>query len=102
MKVIVIGGGIGGLTTAIALRRVGIEAHVYERAPQIHEVGTGIPLWANAIRDVLGLGGAIRTRTLSNAAAGIRTWRGDTVSTVSTVIWKNSSAPQSPCCIAQT
>jgi FAD-dependent urate hydroxylase len=85
MKAIIIGGGIGGLTTAIALQRVGIEAHIYERAPQIREVGAGISLWANAIRvlDLFDLGEKIRSRGLSNAAGSIRDWRGETISSVS-------------------
>ena len=41
MKILIIGGGIGGLTAAIALRRRGIEADVYERSPELREVGTG-------------------------------------------------------------
>ena len=56
------GGGVGGLTAAIALRRVGVEARVLERAPELREVGAGIGLWANAIHvfERLGLGAAIR------------------------------------------
>jgi 2-polyprenyl-6-methoxyphenol hydroxylase-like FAD-dependent oxidoreductase len=47
-KIIIIGGGIGGVATALALHRVGIEAIVYERTHQIREVGAGLALWANA------------------------------------------------------
>lgn len=46
-KALVIGGGIGGLTAAIALRRAGIEAHVFERAPQLREIGAGLTVWPN-------------------------------------------------------
>jgi 2-polyprenyl-6-methoxyphenol hydroxylase-like FAD-dependent oxidoreductase len=62
MRTIIIGSGIAGLSTAIALRRVGIEATVYERAPELTEVGAGISLWANALRalDYIGAGQAIR------------------------------------------
>jgi FAD-dependent urate hydroxylase len=45
VKAIVIGGGIGGLTAAIALRKAGMEAHAYERAPILREIGAGISLW---------------------------------------------------------
>jgi 2-polyprenyl-6-methoxyphenol hydroxylase-like FAD-dependent oxidoreductase len=85
MRAIIIGGGIGGLTTAIALQKAGIEAHVYERASQICEVGAGISLWTNAIRvlDALGLGKQIRSLALANAAGSIRDWRGKTISSVS-------------------
>jgi 2-polyprenyl-6-methoxyphenol hydroxylase-like FAD-dependent oxidoreductase len=48
----IIGGGIGGLTTAIALRKVGFEVDVYERAPELKEVGSGISLWPNAVRSL--------------------------------------------------
>lgn len=67
MRVIVIGSGIGGLSAAIALCRVGYEVAVYERAPELREVGAGISLWANAIRalDYLGVGDAVRAVSLS-------------------------------------
>jgi salicylate hydroxylase len=47
MKVVIVGGGIGGLTTALALLRQGIEPIVLERAPQLTEVGAGIQIAAN-------------------------------------------------------
>jgi 2-polyprenyl-6-methoxyphenol hydroxylase-like FAD-dependent oxidoreductase len=85
VKVIVIGGGIGGLTAAIALHKAGIEAHAYERASALREVGAGISLWANALHalDELGLADAIRPHVLSELHAGLRTWRGAVLSSVS-------------------
>ncbi len=55
---VVIGGGIGGLSTAIALRLAGREAIVHERAPEPEDVGAGLSLWPNAVRALrtLGLG----------------------------------------------
>jgi salicylate hydroxylase len=47
-KVVVAGGGIGGLTAAIALRRAGFEVSVFERAAELGEVGAGLLLAANA------------------------------------------------------
>lgn len=84
MKAIIVGGGIGGLTAAIALERAGIEAHVFERAAELREVGAGISLWANAIHalDAIGLGDSIRSRSLSGSRAEIRTWRGSVLSAV--------------------
>ncbi|BAZ11876.1 monooxygenase FAD-binding protein [Calothrix sp. NIES-4071] len=47
-KIIIIGGGIGGAATALALNRAGFHISVYERAQELREVGAGIALWANA------------------------------------------------------
>jgi 2-polyprenyl-6-methoxyphenol hydroxylase-like FAD-dependent oxidoreductase len=49
MRVIVVGGGIAGLTAAIALRRARHEVVLLERAPRIDPVGAGITLFANAM-----------------------------------------------------
>jgi 2-polyprenyl-6-methoxyphenol hydroxylase-like FAD-dependent oxidoreductase len=56
MKGIIIGGGIGGLTTAIALNKHGIDADVYEQAPQISEVGAAVWMAANALKILERLG----------------------------------------------
>ena len=51
MRAAIIGGGVGGLTAAIALRKAGIEAVVYERAADLHhaQAGGGLQLWSNAM-----------------------------------------------------
>jgi len=61
MKVMVIGGGIGGLATALSLHAAGIGVEVYEQVPTIEALGVGINLQPNAVRELieLGLGGAI-------------------------------------------
>jgi 2-polyprenyl-6-methoxyphenol hydroxylase-like FAD-dependent oxidoreductase len=46
--IIVVGGGIGGLAVALALRRAGLDAMVYEQARAIREVGAGLLLTPNA------------------------------------------------------
>src|SRR5579859_3549959 len=51
-RVAIIGGGIGGHTTAIALRKIGFEVDVYERATELKEVGSGMSLWPNAVRSL--------------------------------------------------
>ena len=56
LNVGIIGGGIGGVATAVALQRLGIHATVYERAPQLKEAGAGMMLWPNATRALKALG----------------------------------------------
>lgn len=50
MKAIIIGGGIGGLCTAIALKRIGIDAEVFEAVKQIKPVGAAISIWPNGVK----------------------------------------------------
>ncbi len=49
LTVLIIGGGIGGLTAAVALRQRGIDAAVYEAAPELRPVGKGIWVPTNAM-----------------------------------------------------
>ena len=62
MRAVVIGGGIVGLTSGLALRRAGIEVVICERAPEIRAAGAGLGLWANALAvfDELGIGEQVR------------------------------------------
>ncbi|MAZ40135.1 MAG: hypothetical protein CMF49_08440 [Legionellales bacterium] len=48
MKIIIIGAGIGGLTSAILLKREGHEVVVYERDKVPRTIGAGLVLWPNA------------------------------------------------------
>ncbi|KAJ5807396.1 hypothetical protein N7447_010852 [Penicillium robsamsonii] len=50
MKVVVVGGGLGGLACAIACRREGIDVEILERSPEVHEVGAGIQIPPNGAR----------------------------------------------------
>lgn len=54
--VIVVGGGIGGLSTALALERRGLECHVFEQSAQIRELGVGINTLPHAIGELAELG----------------------------------------------
>jgi 2-polyprenyl-6-methoxyphenol hydroxylase-like FAD-dependent oxidoreductase len=49
-RIAIIGGGIGGLTTAIALRHFGFSPEIYEQAPALLDVGAAIAIWPNALR----------------------------------------------------
>ena len=62
MRIAIVGGGIGGLTTALALKEFGFEAEVYEQAPVLLDVGAAIAVWPNALRvlERLGLANAIQ------------------------------------------
>jgi len=61
MRIAIAGGGIGGLTVALALREFNFDAEIYEQAPALLDVGAAIALWPNALRvlERLGLADAI-------------------------------------------
>ncbi|PKF79117.1 aromatic ring hydroxylase [Vibrio sp. vnigr-6D03] len=48
LKVIVIGGGIGGLSTAVTLEKVGCEVELYEQATELRTAGSGLSVMSNA------------------------------------------------------
>ncbi len=56
MKLIIAGGGIGGMATALALHRAGIEFKLFEQAATFAEAGAGMSLWPNATRVLRSLG----------------------------------------------
>jgi 3-hydroxybenzoate 6-monooxygenase len=56
VQTLVVGGGIGGLATALALSRRGLSAHVLEQAPEFGEIGAGVQLAPNALRVLDDLG----------------------------------------------
>ena len=55
-NVVVIGGGIGGLTAALALLRRGIDVRVYDQSNQLKEIGAGIQISSNGSRVLFALG----------------------------------------------
>jgi 2-polyprenyl-6-methoxyphenol hydroxylase-like FAD-dependent oxidoreductase len=48
-KILIVGGGIGGLATALCLHRAGIEAEIFEQSPELRELGVGINVLPHAI-----------------------------------------------------
>src|SRR3954451_2390874 len=84
MDAVVVGGGIGGLSAALALSRAGWNVWVLERAPRICEVGAGLTLMTNALRalDTLGLGAAVNRRGEHETPGGLRTADGRWLSPV--------------------
>jgi 2-polyprenyl-6-methoxyphenol hydroxylase-like FAD-dependent oxidoreductase len=56
MDVAIVGGGIGGLSLALALHQRGIPCRVYESAPAVKELGVGITLLPHAMREMTALG----------------------------------------------
>src|SRR5947207_13054573 len=72
-KIAIIGGGIGGLTAAVALARKGLAAEVDEQAPVLEGVGAGVGLWADALTAVapVGLAGKEAAPALQLARQGI-------------------------------
>lgn len=56
VQIAIVGGGIGGLTTALALKQSGFDSEVLEQAPALHDVGAAIAIWPNAMRILERLG----------------------------------------------
>ncbi len=79
MTVIILGGGIGGLATALALQRHGIKSLVFERTRQYREVGTGMILAGNAVKALqkLELADVLQSIAAPLRFSHLRSWRGD-------------------------
>ena len=73
-RAVVVGAGIGGLTSAVALSQAGWEVTLVERAQSLDPVGAGLGVAPNALHalDALGLGDALRARAALQGDAGIR------------------------------
>jgi salicylate hydroxylase len=61
LRIGIVGGGIGGLTLALSLRRRGLGADVYEQASELREIGAAVALSANSTRELDRLGAAVST-----------------------------------------
>lgn len=85
MHVVIVGGGIGGLTLAMCLHQLGIGHTLLERGDELRDAGTGIGIWTNAVAvlDRYGLGDEVRAmgdpidRTISTNLDGLELVRVD-------------------------
>jgi len=73
-RALIAGGGLGGLTAAVALHQRGWQVCVFEQAPTLEPVGAGISLWPNALRalDTIGVGEAARAQAQLSGPSGVR------------------------------
>lgn len=72
-RVVVVGAGIGGLASAVALRHAGVEVMVVESASQIAEIGAALSLWPNALAacDVLSVSREVREAASPEFGGGV-------------------------------
>jgi salicylate hydroxylase len=77
MRVLIAGAGIGGLTAALALRQAGLDAHVYEQASVLREVGAGVAISPNAVKVLhrLGLAQALQSVGVVSDSMDSRDWQ---------------------------
>ena len=75
-NIAIVGGGIGGLTAALALARRGIDVDVYEQAPELRELGAGVQISANGthVLHAVGLKAALEKVQVLPAGKAIRLW----------------------------
>jgi salicylate hydroxylase len=71
LEVAIAGGGIGGLTTALALRARGLNVMVFEQASAFREIGAGIALGANAVRLLRRIRLEDRLKSIGSANMGL-------------------------------
>ena len=79
LNVIIVGAGMGGLTTAIALTQAGYRVELYDRVQELRPAGAGISLWSNGVKVLnrLGLGAEIARIGGSMQRMSYVTWQGD-------------------------
>jgi 2-polyprenyl-6-methoxyphenol hydroxylase-like FAD-dependent oxidoreductase len=66
-RVLIAGGGIGGIATALALQQQGIDSVVFERAPQLRDGGAGLHIWTNGMLALAALGVADQVAEIAPA-----------------------------------
>jgi salicylate hydroxylase len=78
MQVAIVGGGIAGVATALALARRGFEAQVFEQSARIEELGAGLQLGPNAVRALQSLGAWERVSPLTVQPRALTVRNGET------------------------
>ena len=73
LSIAIVGGGLAGLATAVALSHFGIEAEVFESAPGLGEIGAGINVSPQAIRALRAIGLGDKISAIANVAPGVLT-----------------------------
>jgi 2-polyprenyl-6-methoxyphenol hydroxylase-like FAD-dependent oxidoreductase len=66
VKALIAGAGIAGLATGIALRQAGLDVEVFERSPELREIGAGLMIWPNGARSLHALGVEIDAVTIQH------------------------------------
>jgi salicylate hydroxylase len=83
LRIAIVGGGIGGLTAALALRARGLDATVFEQTAVLREIGAGVSIHPNAARLLKRIGLDDQLRKIGSPISGItlRTSQGDAITT---------------------
>ena len=83
LRIAIVGGGIGGLTAALALRARGLQVSVFEQAEILREIGAGVSIHPNAARLLRRVGLDDQLQKIGAPISGIvlRTSQGDPIAT---------------------
>jgi salicylate hydroxylase len=81
-RIAIVGAGLGGLATAIALRQQGFEVRIYEQSPELAEFGAGINISPNSVKFFQAVGLAEKLHAISSEPVGLswRDWGADEIS----------------------
>jgi 2-polyprenyl-6-methoxyphenol hydroxylase-like FAD-dependent oxidoreductase len=103
----IVGAGLGGPTTAIALRKRGIDTQVSEKIPILRDVGEGIAFWPNAVKVLrkLSLDERLAVISLTNIDGAIRRGNGNyghpSSQTTHSTFWSAQLATTTSCLSTQ-